>query len=373
MNNKIFKKKSSFYLFAALAFLLTLVCAGSFFVFNASAAADVKKGYVRINIVKKGSTDAYSVGYLTGTNYTPVGSDHIDFKHDKDSSDDAIMYFYVKFDDNKLENSSCGIQNARYFDEDNGERGSYGCSIDTTATTNETITIGEESFNAMKYKVTLPKVDTTGKNYYAKFDLVFDVDKKLTFNSISSNNDWNDISEQFKIYDSIDDSKNEIKENYHTFLDKGTKSFDFYVEIGDQFKDCLEKLTVSAISKGGAKEYTVTGETKEVTGEDGTIVKKPIITEKNNKSYRKYTLTFDEQGIGDDLILNLSFNGIYRSENSEIRIKMADDNKDVQLDNSDYVEVKMEVPSSKNSKPTFSQSDSLKLEEAHDENNKKYY
>lgn len=366
MNNKIFKKKSFSYLFAAFALLLTLVCAGSFFVFNASAAADVEEKKVRINIVKKGSTDAYSIDYsLTGYNCIPVNSDYIDFKHS--DNNDATVYFYVKFDDDKLKNSSCKIQNAKYFDKNNNGLSSYDCKVD-----NGTEAIIDRR-NATEYKVTLPKVSTSGDNYYAKFDLVFDVDKKLTFNSISSNNDWNGISEQFKIYDSIDDSKNEIKENYHTFLDESTKSFDFYVEIGDQFKDCLEKLTVSAISKGGAKEYTVTGETKEVTGEDGTTSKKAVITEKNNKKYRKYTLTFGEQGIKDDLILNLSFNGIYRSENSKIKIKMADDSKDVELNNSDYVEVKIEVPGSKSSQPTFSQSSNFKLKESYDANNEKYY
>ena len=49
MNNKIFKKKSSFYLFGSLAFLLILACVGGFFTFNTLAAdPEVAQDYIKI-------------------------------------------------------------------------------------------------------------------------------------------------------------------------------------------------------------------------------------------------------------------------------------------------------------------------------------
>ena len=78
MNNKIFKKKSSFYLFGALALLLILACVGGFFVFNASAA-NVAQGNVKITNNSSG-TPGITIKYRTwgsSGGYVNFGKDAI--------------------------------------------------------------------------------------------------------------------------------------------------------------------------------------------------------------------------------------------------------------------------------------------------------
>lgn len=367
MNNKIFKKKSSFCLFGALAFLLILACVGSFFVFNASAATP-DKGNGRINIVKKDTVNNNKIYWSFNAGSGTIVGDSFDFKID-DSNESGTIYFYIE-SDHKDREFSCGVEKAKYYDKNDNELTDNYSVGEPVNNGKKNITVGNETLSSLnEFKVTLPKVDTSGSKHHVKLNLVFDTtNKKFTFNSITSSFDWVDKSEQFKLYENADKTK-EIDDGTVVLLDNGTKTFTFFVEPTEEFKDEFDKAIIGANHVG---TYSgVTDDTKQEVSFNYTVNQ-----EKVNSGFKvtltlfsvkkeisgDNTVTFKQDtdsGITHDLTVNLNVS-ISKNIRKKITVKRGEGSENVDLNDTDNVEVKIAVPNNKDDEPNWQ--DNLKLE-----------
>ena len=375
MNNKIFKSKSSFYLFSVLSFLLILACVGSVFVFNASAATP-DKGNGRINIIRKDAVNSNKIYWSFNTNSATIVGDSLDFKIDN-SNESGTIYFYIE-SDHKDREFSCGVEKAKYYDnKDNELTDNY--SIDKIVNNGKKdIKVGNETLLSLnEFEVTLPKVDTSGNKHHAKLDLVFDTaNQKFTFNSITSNFNWVDKSEQFKLYESKEengtltaDKTKEITDGTYTFLNNGTTTFTFFIEPTEEFKDDFDKAIIGAkyvekypgLTENNEQEvsfdYTVSEKEKVDSGFKVTLELFSVKKEINGDR-----ITFEkniESGITHDLPVNLNVS-ISKNIRRKITVQKGEDSKEVDLNDTNNVEVKIAVPTEKDEEPKWQ--DNLKLE-----------
>lgn len=286
MNNKIFKKKSSFYLFGALALLLILACVGGFFVFNASAA-NVAQGNVKI------------------TNNSS-GTPGITIKYREWGSSGG----YVNFVDNAI--FAKGTELEFVLSISNGYTGNvrdFNITVKSSAIyTNKDIkkddiacTVTKSGFG--KFKVTLPNwekpADSTDNNYYNNYHyalvgLSFTNSsiqklKNLKFNSISSDYDWADIGKQFEIYSKVKDGVEVINNGSNFEVVPGSETFPFYIKMNGVFKECLDNITFSAThtqritdltGKVTEKEYSY-----DIAGINNDASDKKVFVDKDGKEY----------------------------------------------------------------------------------------
>lgn len=286
MNNKIFKKKSSFYLFGALALLLILACVGGFFVFNASAA-NVAQGNVKI------------------TNNSS-GTPGITIKYREWGSSGG----YVNFVDNAI--FAKGTELEFVLSISNGYTGNvrdFNITVKSSAIyTNKDIkkddiacTVTKSGFE--KFKVTLPNwekpADSTDNNYYNNYHyalvgLSFTNSsiqklKNLKFNSISSDYDWADIGKQFEIYSKVKDGVEVINNGSNFEVVPGSETFPFYIKMNGVFKECLDNITFSAThtqritdltGKVTEKEYSY-----DIAGINNDASDKKVFVDKDGKEY----------------------------------------------------------------------------------------
>lgn len=273
MNNKIFKKKSSFYFFGALAFLLILACVGGFFGFNALAANEVAQGCIEISC-KSRRKSGYII-YDSGSN-SEVFSEKGKTKAIDISNADGNLDLYIFFDDDhegNVDNFTVKLSDSgKIYDETESTNADYGASIVTQET------VG--SYNgkpARHFVIKLPKLDTTSiisgsqTAHHARLDIEFGISsgvyglKKLNFKSISSNYDWSGVNNQFKVYDDgiLSGSPVEIcpigafgsQSNTSFRMREGTTNFSFYVEPLNGFKSSLESISFSAVHTENNNSY----------------------------------------------------------------------------------------------------------------------
>lgn len=367
MNNKIFKKKSSFYLFGALALLLILACVGGFFIFNASAATP-DKGHCVINVVKKYAVSNNKIywSFKSGEEGTLVTSS-LDL-NTTSSNQNVTMYFYIE-SDHKDSRFSCKVEDSNYYDK-NDSKLTTGYSVGELLNNGKKdLKVGNQTLSSLnEFQVTLPKVNTSsGNNHHVKLNLVFDMDKqKFTFNSITSNFDWVDRDKQFKLYETVDKTK-EIKDGTFVFLDYGTKTFTFFVEPTSDFKNEFDKAVISANYIGtysaGELTFNYTMEKTKVDSGNFSGFKVTLTlfsVKKGTDENKKDVFTQNEKGgITHDLTVNLNVS-ILKNIRKKITVRRGVGSENVDLNNTDNVEVKIAVPNAKDAEPSWQ--DNLKLE-----------
>lgn len=331
MNNKIFKKKSSFYLFGALALLLILACVGGFFIFNASAAK-VKQNNVKITNNSSG---------------TPGIT--IQYKKEADSDDS-----YVNFVENAIFDKGTELDFALSISDGyTGNVGDFEITVDSSAIyTNEdekksNVDCTVTKLGGGKFKVTLPTwakpADSTDDNYgnnhyYALVKLSFTNDsikelKNLKFNSISSNYDWIDISNQFEIYSKVKDGV-KIDNGINFKVAQGSETFPFYIEMKGVFKECLDSIAFTATHTQTTNKET--GETKdyyyEITGlNNNDSDKKVFVDEDGNEYENNYNVevfSYTDSGVKHRLRCY--------TENNIVPAKLVDENNTSYDYNSNY-------------------------------------
>ena len=283
MNNKIFKKKSSFYLFGALALLLILACVGGFFIFNASAAK-VGQGKVKITNNSSG-TPGITIQYKkadSDDSYVILGEDAI---FDKGTKLDFALSINKGYTGN-VDDFKITVSSAIY--KKGGEKNSDNSYV---------ISSSDENFKDGKFEVTLPNWEIDDNKYYASVDLSFTNGsikelKNLKFNSISSDYDWANISDQFEIYSKVKDGNEVINNGSNFKVAQGSETFPFYIKMKDEFKECLDSIAFTATHTQTTDEET--GETKdyyEITGSNNNDSdKKVFVDEKGNEYENNYNV-----------------------------------------------------------------------------------
>ena len=245
MNNKIFKKKSSFYLFGALAFLLILACVGGFFTFNTLAAdPEVAQGYIKIT----GSAPEGVIIRNANNQQILANSDNSITVNKNNSTE-----FRLSFDDHHMgdENAfTLTISDNYYYSNDNKPVNNITPSF----------TITQDPNNPTHFILKINNWDTNNTNlYYAKVNLNFTnsstiVDaNKVTLTSIASDYGWVGANEIFGVYEKAD--KN-YKKNINDFfkVPQNSEKLTFYVKPTDTFKDNLRRMSFSATHKATIKE-----------------------------------------------------------------------------------------------------------------------
>lgn len=303
MNNKIFKKKSSFYLFSALAFLLILACVGGFFIFNASAVNELNEGFIEINCSSR-PQKGYII-YDNNDNGNEIFSKEGDTKAlNISGTDGATLDFYIVFDDDHTGNVDYfGVEfsDGKIYNQDETKKQDYD---NVTLETKETTTYKGKP--ARHFVIKLPKLDTTAvisdgqKAHHAKLNIKFNYSTvistmdKLIFKSVSSNYGWTSVSNQFKVYDDgiLNGKPAEIcptgkngKQSETSFrVKQGTTSFSFYVEPSAEFKNSLETMNLSATHTSGNKSYNYPMIGLTNSNDDGKIL---VGDDKKEYVYRK--------------------------------------------------------------------------------------
>ena len=250
MNNKIFKKKSSFYLFGALAFLLILACVGGFFVFNASAAnPDVAQGHVQItNLLPNGIVVRDESGSLIS------GNSSITVERDKTiklrlSFDDYHMGDESAFEAVTASDGSGNKMNyivGNIYEDNNSIKENYNCMIT------------KDPNDPTLFSLNLPNWTVSNSYYYAKVNLSFinrtSINtKKVTLDSIASDYGWVGANEIFGVYEKADENyKKNIKDFFK--VPQNSEKLTFYVKPTDTFEDNLGKMSFSATHKATIKE-----------------------------------------------------------------------------------------------------------------------
>ena len=339
MNNKIFKKKSSFYLFGALALLLVLVCVGGFFIFNASAAnPNVKQGCVQItNLLPNGIVVRDESGSLIS------GNSSITVERDKTiklrlSFDDYHMGDESAFEAVTASDGSGNKMNyivGNIYEDNNSIKENYNCMIT------------KDRNDPTLFSLNLPNWTVSNSYYYAKVNLSFinrtSINtKKVTLDSIASDYKWVEAKDQFEVYD-----ENKTKKDINSFfkVPVGSSSFTFYVKPTGEFKGNLGKMSFSATHKATVDKKNITLNYDVDKGNN-------IVNEK----YQEVTLKLfsvddngnknDETGITGDLTLNLTASNITCNKSRTITVNEAKDTSGntVDLNNSSNVNVKIAVP-----------------------------
>ena len=345
MNNKIFKKKSSFYLFGALAFLLILACVGGFFVFNASAAnPDVAQGCVQItNLLPNGIVVRDESGSLIS------GNSSITVERDKTiklrlSFDDYHMGDESAFEAVTASDGSGNKMNyivGNIYEDNNSIKENYNCMIT------------KDPNDPTLFSLNLPNWTVSNSYYYAKVNLSFinrtSINtKKVTLDSIASDYGWVGANEIFGVYEKADENyKKNIKDFFK--VPQNSEKLTFYVKPTDTFEDNLGKMSFSATHKATIKENE---KEKEITLNYDVDKGNNIV----NKEYQEVTLKLfsvdgkgnknDETGITGDLTLNLTASNITCNKSRTITVNEAKDTSGntVDLNNSSNVNVKIAVP-----------------------------
>ena len=241
MNNKIFKKKSSFYLFGSLAFLLILACVGGFFTFNTLAAdPEVAQDYIKI------------------TGSAPEG---VIIKNEKGqqilaNSDSSITVnknnsteFRLSFDDHHM-----GDENAFRLTISGNYYNNSGDKLDNIT---PGFTIDKGSSNNQTY-FKLKNNNWNDSCYYAKVTVTFTnstivAANKVTLDSIASDYGWVGANEIFGVYEKADENyKKNIKDFFK--VPQNSEKLTFYVKPTDTFEDNLGKMSFSATHKATIKE-----------------------------------------------------------------------------------------------------------------------
>ena len=291
MNNKIFKKKSSFYLFGALAFLLILACVGGFFVFNASAAnPDVAQGHVQItNLLPNGIVVRDESGSLIS------GNSSITVERDKTiklrlSFDDYHMGDESAFEAVTASDGSGNKMNyivGNIYEDNNSIKENYNCMIT------------KDPNDPTLFSLNLPNWTVSNSYYYAKVNLSFinrtSINtKKVTLDSIASDYGWVGANEIFGVYEKADENyKKNIKDFFK--VPQNSEKLTFYVKPTDTFEDNLGKMSFSATHKATIKENE---KEKEITLNYDVDKGNNIV----NKEYQEVTLKlFSVDGKGNKI------------------------------------------------------------------------
>ena len=407
MNNKIFKKKSSFYLFGALALLLVLVCVGGFFTFNTLAAdPEVAQDYIKI-------TGSAPEGVIIKNNEGQqilANSDNSITVNKNNSTE-----FFLSFDDHHMGDENAFTLNAsgNYYNNEN--------ALNNNITPSFTIT--KDPNNPTHFILEINGWNTTSNDYYyAKVNVKFTNSKnivaanKVTLDSIASDYKWVEAKDQFEVYD-----ENKTKKDINSFfkVPQNSEKLTFYVKPTDTFKDNLGKMSFSATHKATIKEnekekeitlnydvdkgnnivnekyqevtlklFSVDGKGNKIKKEVEAAYKDGAFTGKNgviytymgmlnNKYKDNYGATYDyniinktftgkdgvvytydagkevfkyksdeEKGITGDLTLNLTASNITCNKSRTITVNEAKDTSGntVDLNNSSNVNVKIAVP-----------------------------
>ena len=286
MNNKIFKKKSSFYLFGALALLLILACVGGFFVFNASAA-NVAQGNVKITNNSSG-TPGITIKYRKWDSSDPYVILEKDAIFGKGTELEFVLSINNGYTGN-VRDFNITVKSSAIYTNKDIKKDDIACTVTKSG-------IG-------KFKVTLPNwekpADSTDNNYdnnyhYALVGLSFTNSsiqklKNLKFNSISSDYDWADIGEQFEIYSKVKDGVEVINNGSNFEVVPGSETFPFYIKMNGVFKECLDNITFSAThtqritdltGKVTEKEYSY-----DIAGINNDASDKKVFVDKDGKEY----------------------------------------------------------------------------------------
>ena len=339
MNNKIFKKKSSFYLFGALALLLVLVCVGGFFVFNASAAnPDVAQGCVQItNLLPNGIVVRDESGSLiSDTSFITVERDKtikLRLSFDDYHMGDESAFEAVTASDGSGNKMNYIVGNI--YEDNNSIKENYNCMIT------------KDRNDPTLFSLNLPNWTVSNSYYYAKVNLSFinrtSINtKKVTLDSIASDYKWVEAKDQFEVYD-----ENKTKKDINSFfkVPQNSEKLTFYVKPTEEFKGNLGRMSFSATHKAKIKE-------KEITLNYDVDKGNNIV----NKEYQEVTLKLfsvdgkgnknDETGITGDLTLNLTASNITCNKSRTITVNEAKDTSGntVDLNNSSNVNVKIAVP-----------------------------
>lgn len=282
MNNKIFKKKSSFYLFGSLAFLLILACVGGFFTFNTLAAdPEVAQDYIKI------------------TGSAPEG---VIIKNEKGqqilaNSDSSITVnknnsteFRLSFDDHHM-----GDENAFRLTISGNYYNNSGDKLDNIT---PGFTIDKGSSNNQTY-FKLKNNNWNDSCYYAKVTVTFTnstivAANKVTLDSIASDYGWVGANEIFGVYEKADENyKKNIKDFFK--VPQNSEKLTFYVKPTDTFEDNLGKMSFSATHKATIKENE---KEKEITLNYDVDKGNNIV----NKEYQEVTLKlFSVDGKGNKI------------------------------------------------------------------------
>ena len=401
MNNKIFKKKSSFYLFGALAFLLILACVGGFFTFNTLAAdPEVAQGYIKIT----GSAPEGVIIKNKEGKQILANSDNSITVYKENSAE-----FFLSFDDHHM-----GDENAFRLTISGNYYNNSGNKLDNIT---PGFTIDKGSSNNQTY-FKLKNNNWNDSCYYAKVTVTFTnssivAANKVTLDSIASDYGWVGANEIFGVYEKTDENyKKNIKDFFK--VPKNSEKLTFYVKPEEIFKDNLGRMSFSATHKATVDKKNITinydvdkgnnivnEKYQEVTlklfsvDEKGNKIKKEVeatyekgvFTGKNgvvytfvagilgNKFKDNYGKTYDysndtftgkdgvvytydagkkvfkyksdeEKGITSDLTLNLTASNITCNKSRTITVNEAKDTSGntVDLNNSSNVNVKIAVP-----------------------------
>ena len=349
MNNKIFKKKSSFYLFGALALLLVLACVGGFFVFNASAAnPNVKQGCVQItNLLPNGIVVRDESGSLiSDTSFITVERDKtikLRLSFDDYHMGDESAFEAVTASDGSGNKMNYIVGNI--YEDNNSIKENYNCMIT------------KDPNDPTLFSLNLPNWTVSNSYYYAKVNLSFinrtSINtKKVTLDSIASDYGWVGANEIFGVYEKADENyKKNIKDFFK--VPQNSEKLTFYVKPTDTFEDNLGKMSFSATHKAKIKEKENGKEKeKEITLNYDVDKGNNIV----NKEYQEVTLKLfsvdgkgnknDETGITGDLTLNLTASNITCNKSRTITVNEAKDTSGntVDLNNSSNVNVKIAVP-----------------------------
>ena len=281
MNNKIFKKKSSFYLFGALAFLLILACVGGFFTFNTLAAdPEVAQDYIKIT----GSAPEGVIIRNANNQQILANSDNSITVNKKNSAE-----FFLSFDDHHMGDENAFTLNAS---------GNYYKNENALNNITPSFTITKDPNNPTHFILKINGWDTTSNDcYYAKVTVTFTNSKeivaanKVTLTSIASDYGWVGADEIFGVYEKAD--KN-YKKNINDFfkVPQNSEKLTFYVKPTDTFKDNLRRMSFSATHKATIKENE---KEKEITLNYDVDKGNNIVNEK----YQEVTLklfSVDEKG-----------------------------------------------------------------------------
>ncbi len=349
MNNKIFKKKSSFYLFGALAFLLILACVGGFFTFNTLAAdPDVAQGHVQItNLLPNGIIVRDESGSLiSDTSFITVERDKtikLRLSFDDYHMGDESAFEAVTASDGSGNKMNYIVGNI--YEDNNSIKENYNCMIT------------KDPNDPTLFSLNLPNWTVSNSYYYAKVNLSFinrtSINtKKVTLDSIASDYGWVGANEIFGVYEKADEN---YKKNINDFfkVPQNSEKLTFYVKPTDTFEDNLGKMSFSATHKAKIKEKENGKEKeKEITLNYDVDKGNNIVNEK----YQEVTLKLfsvdgkgnknDETGITGDLTLNLTASNITCNKSRTITVNEAKDTSGntVDLNNSSNVNVKIAVP-----------------------------
>ena len=345
MNNKIFKKKSSFYLFGSLAFLLILACVGGFFTFNTLAAdPDVAQGHVQItNLLPNGIIVRDESGSLiSDTSFITVERDKtikLRLSFDDYHMGDESAFEAVTASDGSGNKMNYIVGNI--YEDNNSIKENYNCMIT------------KDPNDPTLFSLNLPNWTVSNSYYYAKVNLSFinrtSINtKKVTLDSIASDYGWVGANEIFGVYEKADENyKKNIKDFFK--VPQNSEKLTFYVKPTDTFEDNLGKMSFSATHKATIKENE---KEKEITLNYDVDKGNNIV----NKEYQEVTLKLfsvdgkgnknDETGITGDLTLNLTASNITCNKSRIIKVNEAKDTSGntVDLNNSSNVNVKIAVP-----------------------------